>query len=306
MKRKHIVFFVLTSLIVLGASAQRYNRNAIKRADTREQLRLGITAGLNLNDLTSSEGLDIWNGLAYYDMAGNYIGLTDTKPFKVGFNIGVTAQGHFGGQWFYQGSLLFTTKGYKLETQNLEVKANAGYMQIPVEIMYKFPAKKANLIVSAGLFAGVGVCGFTQFEDHYGEESSPRLNHPGRPDPIITDVEENTNLIGCDITVHGANDYWADKDDTFASDGTWVFDGGFLLGVGVEWWRFQFMLRYQYSLTPFYDYGHDFSKQYQRIGQDYKNSFDYFGIDGLKSPHNQSISFSISYFFDNVQHGIRL
>jgi len=298
--------FIIACCTLLLSNAQRYNRNTVKRADDRQQIRIGVRSGLNLSDLTSAEGLDIWNGLAYYNMQGEYIGFTDTKPFKIGFNLGVIAQGNLSGNWWWQTGLLFSQKGYKLNTQNVEISARAGYMQIPFEILYKFPIKKTNFIVSAGVFSGIGVAGFTNFEDHYGEERSPRFNHEFRPGPKITDNEESTDLIGCDITVHGANDYWKDKDDTFASDGTWIFDGGFQLGVGIEWWRLQLMLNYQYSLTPLYDYNYDYSYRYRVRNMDNKNAFDYFGIKNMSSPNQQMISISISYFFDNWQHGIKL
>lgn len=306
MRKKYIAFFIFLCCVFVFANAQRYNRNAIKKADNRQQIRIGLRTGLNLSDLTSADGLDIWNGLAYYNNQGEYIGLTDTKPFKIGFNFGLTAQGNLSGNWWWQTGLSFTQKGYKLNTQNLEISATAGYMQIPFEIMYKFPVKNANFLVSAGVFAGIGVAGFTNFEDHYGEERSPRLNHEFRPDPVITGVEESTILIGCDITVHGANDYWKDKDDTFASDGTWIFDGGFQLGVGIEWWRLQLMLTYQYSLTPLYDYDYDYSYRYKPRNLDYKTSFEFFNIKDITSPRQQMISITLSYFFDNWNHGIKL
>ncbi|MBR1769635.1 MAG: PorT family protein [Bacteroidales bacterium] len=306
MKKRYILFLVFTCLVLFSLNAQRYNRNSIKKANTKEQIRIGLTAGLNLGDLTSATGLDIWNGLAYYDIEGNYIGFTDTKPFKKGFSFGVTFQYNLSGYWWAQSGLLFATKGYKLETQDIDIDATTGYVQVPIEIMYKFPVKKTNFIVSAGLFAGIGVYGFTDYEDHYGENASPRLNHPFSPDPLITGIEESTNLIGCDITVHGANDYWKDKDDTFASDGTWIFDGGVKVGVGVEWWRLQFMINYQYSLTPLYDYGYDYTSRYEVRDLNYKNSFDYFGLGTMSSPRQHVFSFTLTYFFDNWNHGIRL
>lgn len=306
MKKKHIIIFVFAGVLLFNLNAQRYNPDAIRLSPNKDQIRIGLRAGLNLSDLTSADGLDIWNGLAYYNEANEYIGLTDTKPFKIGFNFGLVAQGNLTGNWWWQGSFIFTTKGYKLSTQNLDIKATAGYMQIPLEIMYKFPIKKTNLLVSAGVFAGIGVYGFTYFEDHYGEEQSPRIHHTFKPTPTITGIEESNELIACDITVHGANDYWKDEDDTFASDGTWIFDGGFQLGLGFEWWRFQFMLTYQYSLTPFYDYDYDYSYRYRPKGMNTKNSFDYFGIKDISSPRQHVISFNIFYFFDNLKHNIRL
>ncbi|MCF0210490.1 MAG: outer membrane beta-barrel protein [Bacteroidales bacterium] len=307
--RKNYIIALLLALVLCGsATAQRYNPNSIKRANNKEQIRLGVRCGLNLGDMTSASGLDVWNGLAFFDINSNYIGFTDTKPFKLGLNFGIVAQSHFFNKenLFWQGSFIYTTKGYKLNTQDVEIDATAAYMQIPLELIYKFPAKNASFLVSAGAFLGAGVYGFTDFEDHYGENDDPRSSHAALHEPYINEALGTTNLIGCDYSVHGANVYWKDKDDTFESEGTWRWDAGLQVGVGVEYWRLQFMITYQYSLTPFYDYGHDFSYRYQQRGEDYHTSFEYFNLKDIKSPRQQMVSFTISYFFDNFQHGIRL
>lgn len=309
MKKINKILLLLLACVLCGnISAQRYNPNSIRRSNDNEQIRLGIRAGFNMSDMTNAQGLDIWNGLAYFDKNSNYIGFTDTKPFKLGFNVGITAQGHFSptSNLYWQGSFIYTTKGFQLNTQNVEIDATAAYMQLPLEIMYKFPAKNANFLVSAGAFLGVGVYGFTDFEDHYGEDESPRDQHQALQAPYINEALGTTNLIGCDYSVHGANVYWKDRDDTFESEGTWRLDGGLQLGLGVEYWRFQFMLTYQYSFTPFYDYGYDFSYRYQERGQDYSTSFEYFNLTNIKSPRQQLISLTISYFFDNFKHGLSL
>lgn len=295
---KYILTLILSCLVFSNiATAQRVNR--------APQIRFGIRAGFNMSDLTSAKGLDIWNGLAYFNDKKEYVGFTDTKPFKYGFNAGFTAQSNMTNNWYWQASLIFTTKGYKLNTQNVEINATADYIQLPIDVVYKYELNdRWRLLGSAGLFAGVGICGFTTFYDHYGEDHTPRLYHQNIQKPVINEELGTSNLIGCDYTVHKENVYWKDKDDTFSSDGTYRIDAGAQIGIGLEFWRMQFMINYQYSLTPFYDYNYDYSSRYVGKGN-YKNSFDYFDIKTPSSPRQHVISFTLTYFFDNMNNGIR-
>ncbi len=278
-------------------SAQRRNKAPL--------VRFGFRAGFNMSDLTSAKGLDIYNGLAYFDEQLNYIGFTDTKPFKYGFNAGFAAQAQLSDSWFLQTNLLFSTKGYKLNTQNVEINATADYLQIPVEVMYKYELSDDwRLTGSLGAFFGVGICGFTSFEDHYGEDKHPRGQHLNANKPTLNPETGEHNLICFDPTVHGQV-FWKDKDDTFASDGTWAVDAGLQVALGCEYKSFQLSVAYQYSITPLYNYGKAFKNRYATKGMDYNNSFEYFDIAAPACPRQHLISISISYFLDNWQHGIR-
>lgn len=304
--KKYITIFALTLIVCSPVFSQRYLDNAIRRPDDyRQKIRLGIRAGVNISDLTSATGLDIWNGLAYFDMSKTYIGFSDTRA-KIGFNAGISAQIHLNNNWYAQASLMYTNKGYKLSTQQVDIDATAAYMQIPIELVYKYPVGSVDLIGSIGAFLGVGVYGFTDFEDHYGEEDEPRQFHQGIREPYINEEIGDINLVGCDYTVHGANVYWKDKDDTFNTEGNYRIDGGVQLGLGFEFWRFQFMFSYQFSLTYFYNYNYDFSKRYEEIGQSYHNSFEYFNMDVMTSPRQHVLSFTLTYFFDNWKHGLKI
>lgn len=290
-----LLFLVLVS--GFEAEAQRRNKAPL--------VRLGFRAGFNMSDLTSAKGLDVYNGLAYYDDQLNYIGFTDTKPFKYGFNVGFAMQAQLSDAWFLQSNLLLTTKGYRLNTQYVEIDVAANYIQIPIDIMYKYELSDDwRIFASAGAYFGVGLFGFTEFEDHYGEEETPRGQHLNANKPSLDPEMGAHNLICFDPTVHGQV-YWKDKDDTFATDGTWGVDAGLQFSLGCEYKSFQLMLTYQYALTPFYDYSKDFSKRYEQKGMDYSTSFEYFEITAPSSPHQHLISISLSYFLDNWNHGIR-
>ncbi|MGP1514900.1 MAG: outer membrane beta-barrel protein [Bacteroidales bacterium] len=325
--KKYIITLLLSFVFVSNLNAQRYLENAIRRPDDhRNKIRLGLRLGANISDLTSANGLDIWNGLMFWDINREYIGFTDTKS-KLGFNAGITAQLKLWNRWYVQTGLVYTMKGYEIQSQQVNIDVNAHYIQLPLEMIYKYPIANVDLLVSGGLFLGVGVNGMTHFYDHYGEGADPRKFHDALQKPYINEKLGIYNLIGCDHTVHGANVFWSDDDDTFLSEGTYRIDGGVQVGLGFEYKSFQFMFNYQYSLTPLYDYDHDFSyryttkaknenvvnptdpaysRYYNANGKPYNNSFEYFSKDVITSPHHHVISFTISFFFDKFKHGLKL
>ncbi|MBP1630211.1 MAG: hypothetical protein H6Q15_1104 [Bacteroidetes bacterium] len=295
MNRTNIIS-ILAVLLLLAASIE----TSAQRRNKAPQTRFGLKFGLNMSDLTSARGLDIYNGLAYFDENKNYVGFTDTKPWKMGFNAGVTMQSAFDDTWYLQTSLLFTTKGYKLNTQDVEITCNASYIQLPVDLVYKYEIYNSfKFLAQAGAFVGVGAYGYTDFFDHYGENELPRRIHEQSPDPNIAN-----GYIGFDPTVHGST-FWKDSDDTFETDGTYRMDAGVSLGIGFEFSKFQLMLNYQYSLTPLYNYDHDFSGRYEQKGMDQKTSFEYFNLETPSSPHQHMVSLTLSYYFDAFKNKLK-
>lgn len=293
-----MLFVIFSVFFTDNLAAQRRNKAPL--------IRLGLRAGFNMSDLTSAKGLDVYNGLAYYNERLEYIGFTDTKPFKYGFNAGFAAQAQLNEYFFLQANFMYTTKGYKLNTQNVNIDAKADYLQIPVDFMYKYELNDDwRLIASLGAFFGVGIYGTTFFEDHYGEKDTPRLQHQTLREPFRNEETGVHALICFDPTVHGAT-FWKDYQSTFLSEGTWQIDGGFQIGLGFEWKSLQFLAQYQYSLTPLYDYEKNFRGRYEAKGYEgINNSFEFLNQEIPSSPRQQLITFSVSYFFDNWNHGIR-
>ena len=54
-----MLFLLLSVSFTENLSAQRRNKAPL--------IRLGLRAGFNMSDLTSAKGLDVYNGLAYFD-----------------------------------------------------------------------------------------------------------------------------------------------------------------------------------------------------------------------------------------------
>ena len=302
MKKKNVVSFIAIFILLIGgfnSFAQRTNR--------APENRFGIRAGFNMSDLTSANGLDVFNGLAFYNKNLEYVGFTDTKPFQYGYNIGLTGQIKISGPWFIQPSLIFTTKGYKLNTQNkgyfsqnVEMDAKTYYIQIPVDLVWKFSfSDDFRFFVQGGGFLGFGIAGETHFLDHYGEKTMPRNLHQQTSIP-----SESNGYIGYDYTVHQLLN--EDLDDTFMVEGTNRWDAGAELGLGFEYKRFQISLSYQYSFTPLYDYNHDFTLRYKEKGIDNtSNSFEYLNIETPKSPSQHVISITLAYYLDLFSNKIK-
>lgn len=302
MNKKNILSIIAILLLLISGVnvyAQRSNR--------APENRFGIRAGFNMSDLTSAKGLDIYNGLAFYNKDLSYVGFTDTKPFQYGYNIGAIGQIKIAGPWFIQPSLIFTTKGYNLNTQNqgnlsqnVEITAQAYYVQLPIDLVWKYSfSNDFRFLVQAGGYLGFGVAGETHFLDHYGEKTMPRNRH----EQTITPDADN-GYIGYDYTVHQLLD--EDYDDTFMTEGTNRWDAGLELGLGFEYKMFQLSLSYQYSLTPLYDYSHDFTLRYLEKGiQNTSNSFERLKIDAPKSPSQHVISITLAYYLDLFSNKIK-
>ena len=302
MNKKNVVSFIAITLLLisgLNSFAQRTNR--------APENRFGIRAGFNMSDLTHARGLDVFNGLAFYNKDLTYVGFTDTKPFQYGFNVGATGQIKLSESWYLQPSLLFTSKGFKLNTQNkgyldqnVEMDVKAYYIQMPVDIVWKFSfSQDFRFIVQGGAFLGFGIAGESHFLDHYGEKTMPRNLHQQTPAPTVSN-----GYIGYDYTVHQLMN--EDFDDTFMVEGTNRWDAGLELGLGFEYKRFQLSLSYQYSFTPLYDYTHDYTLRYKEKGiANTANSFEYLKQEAPKSPARHVISISLAYYLDLFSNKIK-
>lgn len=304
MKRNIISSFIAVVLLVCftqNLKAQRQNR--------APEARFGIRVGYNMSDLTSANGLDAFNGVAFYNQQKQYVGFTDTKPFQTGFNVGFTGQIHIASSWYFQPSLIFTTKGYKVNTQNkdnqyqnIEITAQAYYAQLPLDVVWKYSVNDDwRFFVSGGGFVGIGVGGTTKFYDHYGEFSQTGQGHVPGPATGAEAPDAINGYIGYDCTVHGLGTaYNKDEDETFESDGTNKIDAGLELGLGFEWKNFQLTLGFQYSLTPLYNYDYDYTSRYVQKYHTTKfsNSFDYLGVQKPTSPCQYLLSVTLSYYLD--------
>lgn len=115
-------------------------------AQSKGDLRWGITAGMNVANITDTE-----------------------SDCRIGFNVGVRGEYNFTNNLYGNFGLLFTQKGcmdeYEEAGQKLKYKANPGYLQIPLHIGYRFNVgNNVSIFGETGPYFAFGVCGKNKIE----------------------------------------------------------------------------------------------------------------------------------------------
>lgn len=129
MKRKLLALSAVLALMAGAAQAQN-------------KTTFGVRAGVNFQNLTGEDD----NGDKY------------SNKIKTGFNVGVNAEIPLADEFFLQPGVLFSTKGAKLEGPG-DVKANIGYIEVPVNFLYKADLGQGKLLMGVGPYVGIGVTG---------------------------------------------------------------------------------------------------------------------------------------------------
>lgn len=95
-----------------------------------------------------------WNAKVGMNMS-NVTGDGDTS-MKVGFQAGVGMEYQFTEMWSIQPSLMFSTKGYKVD----DFKATPMYLELPVMAAARFAVTdNQNIVVKAGPYFAFGIAG---------------------------------------------------------------------------------------------------------------------------------------------------
>lgn len=188
-KFKGILIAALLACGTLTASAQH-----------KSDLRFGVTAGMNVARVTDLDA-----------------------ESRIGFNLGARVDYGITDNFYVNGALLFTQKGYKLDSENVyeargTVKGNPGYLEIPIHVGYRYHLDDdLNLFLETGPYLAFGVCGKTKVEySVLGQEGS-------------------------------------DDDDYFDGGGARTFDGGWGLRFGVEVSGFQVHMAYDYGFSKVWE-----------------------------------------------------
>lgn len=126
--------FLLTALLAGSALT----------ASADNGFRFGVTAGMNVPNITNSDG-----------------------DCRIGFNVGVRGEYNFTNNLYVNGAFLFTQKGneYEYGVTNIsevtgKVKNNPGYLEIPLALGYRFDlGNHVYLFGETGPYFAFGVCG---------------------------------------------------------------------------------------------------------------------------------------------------
>lgn len=126
MKSK-LIFLLLFALLVQTSKAQVF----------------GVKGGINFANMTfSTSGMDI------------------SPKSIVGFHVGPVADFELHESLYFNTGLLYSLKGFKLEFEGEGVTEQLNYLEIPLNIAYKFSTSETtNFFIQAGPYLGYALSG---------------------------------------------------------------------------------------------------------------------------------------------------
>lgn len=189
---KKILTVLVLALATLTVSAQDFKK-----------FRFGPTAGLNVAKI-SKTGADM----------------------RIGFNVGARVEYNFNNTYYLASGLLFTQKGLKGSSSTSTLKANPGYIEIPINFGCRYVLNnKLSIFTEAGPYLGFGICGKWKIDNishnFFGDEGSAILEF--------------------------ATPYDSPK----------RFDFGLGFAIGAEYANFQLRVGYELGLTKVFSGGPD-------------------------------------------------
>lgn len=159
MKAKNLI---MTALLACGA----FTASAQSAGD----FRFGVTAGMNVSNLTNCE--------------------TDSR---IGFHVGVRGDYNFTEKMYLGAGVIFSQKGAKKSEEEegfkSEEKMNPGYLEIPVHFGYRF-YKSDNISVfgEVGPYFAFGLCGKGKSTETYdGQKHEQKMDFFGDEGKAVTD-----------------------------------------------------------------------------------------------------------------------
>ncbi len=117
------------------------------------QTSFGIRAGVNFQNLNGK------------DASGDRL---DNK-IKTGFHAGVLADIAVAEDFYFQPGLLYSTKGAKGEVLTSDVTINLGYIEMPLNFLYKPVLGTGKLLLGVGPYLAYGVNGKVTEDNGNGE-----------------------------------------------------------------------------------------------------------------------------------------
>lgn len=116
-----------------------------------------------------AQGVVIRGGVNFQNINGKD-GSGDKLENKLipGFNVGIMAEAPIAPQFFFQPGLLFSTKGAKSEDealgQTITNKVSLGYLEVPLNLLFKPLLGNGHLILAFGPYVGFGLTGNSTLE----------------------------------------------------------------------------------------------------------------------------------------------
>ena len=111
-------------------------------AQEKGDVRFGVTAGMNVSNITDSE-----------------------MDSRIGFHVGAKAEYNITDNLYGNAALLFSQKGCKKEEGGVERTSNPGYLELPIHIGYRFKmGDKVSIFGETGPYFAYGICGKDKLE----------------------------------------------------------------------------------------------------------------------------------------------
>ena len=120
-------------------------------SNIQAQPKIGPTAGLNLSTMTLKT-----------------MGISLDPKMLVGFNVGAISEFNLKGNLYLQPAILFSTKGSKFSALEEEMTITPGFVDVPVNAVYKFGTGSTKFFLDAGPYFAYGIGGKVD----YGSESA--------------------------------------------------------------------------------------------------------------------------------------
>ena len=187
------------------------------------QIRPGIKAGYNVGGVRAE-----FLGPPHPDKP-NAASQPENFNMRSGFQIGMIADMPINDTWAIQPGARFAMHGFSDKYNDggatgakEERKFSFFYLQVPVYVQYRMNiAEEANLLFQAGPYAGFGL---------FGQQARTRRGATAG----LTDDQKKISF---------------GSDPTKSSDDLQRLDYGIGAGVGIEFFRFQFMVNYDFGLN---------------------------------------------------------
>lgn len=141
----------------------------------------GLRAGVNFQNLNGKDAND--------DKLENKL--------KLGFNVGVNAEIPVAHEFYVQPGVLYTTKGAKLDDNGgNDAKVNIGYIEIPINLLYKPALGQGSLLMGFGPYVAFGING--QYKSDLGDADinfANEVNASNFGDFTIKRFDAGANLL---------------------------------------------------------------------------------------------------------------
>jgi hypothetical protein len=132
MKRRMISLFASIAMIAVVTNAQNTAKTTF-----------GVRAGINFQNINGKD----FNG----DKLKN--------DLTLGFHVGANVEIPFAQDFYLQPGLLFSTKGAKVTEGSVEEKITIGYLELPINFLYKPVLGNGHLLAGFGPYVGYGITG---------------------------------------------------------------------------------------------------------------------------------------------------